>query len=181
MLNRGANIVLLERESAQVVAGRPKIDIEAKRFFVCALGLFYLARAVVGQAAVVPRLRIARQMFGRVLKLLDCLCEVALLDQLCAGKQGAGPGIAATGEQQQDKNGTGKLRSGAGFVRSRNLDDQHLSWWYHRGLAVSRNAGLYTRFFSLRRRAAVLSALVLVSGNVSLLWSNSADVPAPSR
>jgi len=180
VLDGRGEVVLLEGERAKIVAGGGKIDVEPERLSIIALRLFGLPRAMVSEAQVVPRLRIAGQVLGRFLQLFNRFLELAFLDQLFAVEQCRRPGRAATGEEKRQANGSGQRRTGAGYFRGPILDDQHLSWWYHWGLAVSRNAGLYTRVFGAHARAKWLAAMGVIAA-CAASWANSANTAGPAR
>src|SRR5688500_11957613 len=63
-----------------------------------------------------------------------------------------------TGQQHNEQQ---RKRGGHAVFGGTIPGDQHLSWWYHWGLVVSRNAGLYTRIFDLRTAAAAVVATAL--------------------
>ena len=180
VLDGRADVVLFKRERAEIVAGRSEIDIEPERLPIVALSLLNLARAVMREAKMVPRLRITWQVLRRLLQLFNRFLELALLDQLFAVEQRRRPGRAATGEEKRQANGSSKLRTGAGYFRGPILDDQHLLWWYHWGLAVSRNAGSYTQVFGAHALAKLLVAMGVIAA-VPASWANPADTPGPAR
>jgi len=195
VFNGCAQIVLFEGERAKIVAGGGKVDVEPEGFPIIALSLFELPRAVVGEAQMVPRLRIARQVPGCLLKRFYRFLELAFLNQLFTVEEGGRPGRATAGEEKREANTSGKpgragyspgvRRAGdgapyPGYFLGPILDDQHLWSWYHWGLAVSRNAGLYTRVFGAHARATFLAAVgVIAAGAAS--WAHSADTPGPAR
>ena len=103
MLDGGGEVVLFEGERAEIVAGRTEIDVEAQGLFVSALCLFGMTGAVMGEAEMVPGLRITRQKFGCLFELFDGRVEIALVDQVFAFEQCAGARRAATCEEEQGR------------------------------------------------------------------------------
>lgn len=68
---RGGRLVAVEERAAQVVADGNEIRIERQRAAISADGLGVKARAVIGKAEVIPRLRVLGEMARGVLERFD--------------------------------------------------------------------------------------------------------------
>ena len=92
VLDGRAEVVLFERERAEIVAGGSEIDVEPERFPIIALRLFGLPRAVMSEAQMVPCLRIAGQVFGRLLQFSIASLNLPSLINSSPSSRAVGPG-----------------------------------------------------------------------------------------